>query len=435
MSTKDEIRKLNTDSSFLSLDAVIETLVSYGIIDVTDDVRHIENMIKKNKVLKVHTAPVSQGKGKDRRFFTYVRDESCKGNRRKIMKTSEDELYEYLYDYYFADLIRKGSSLSDVYPQWRQYKLSTSNRNSTVYRLDLDWKKYYLNEPLSQDLITKPIKQIKRAEIKQWACQLIKKYNLTHKAWGNARTILNQIFQYLIDMEELQNNPLNQMKIDSTLFKKTLKKPAATQIFYQDEIEQIIAECCRLAETKQDEIFYALVLFFLTGMRIGEILGLAFDDFDKETSSVYVHQSFCLDVTLKEDGTWTTRKWHIEDLLKRNAEPRTVYLSDKAFTVLQKIRNILRKKKIIRNTLFDVNTPNAVDQRLYRICDRLGIIRRSPHKCRKTYISTLLNKGMDPDFVREQAGHCDLQTTYNSYVYSTTRPEEKVKQLNDILAI
>ena len=43
---------------------------------------------------------------------------------------------------------------------------------------------------------------------------------------------------------------------------------------------------------------------------------------------------------------------------------------------------------------------------------------RSPHKMRKTYISTLLNNNMDPDFVRTQAGQKELQTTFNSYTYS-----------------
>ena len=42
-------------------------------------------------------------------------------------------------------------------------------------------------------------------------------------------------------------------------------------------------------------------------------------------------------------------------------------------------------------------------------------------KTRKTYISTLLNKGVDADFVRTQVGHRDLQTTLNSYAFSTTR--------------
>ena len=72
---------------------------------------------------------------------------------------------------------------------------------------------------------------------------------------------------------------------------------------------------------------------------------------------------------------------------------------------------------------------------LYRLCDSLDLTRRSPHKWRKTYISKLLNDGVDPDFVREQVGHKELQTTLNSYTYSTTRKEEQITRLQKILAL
>lgn len=71
--------------------------------------------------------------------------------------------------------------------------------------------------------------------------------------------------------------------------------------------------------------------------------------------------------------------------------------------------------------------------KLYRICDHLHIPRRSIHKTRKTYASDLLNANVDPDFVRTQMGHRELQTTLNSYVYSTTASEDLLKQLEDAL--
>lgn len=93
------------------------------------------------------------------------------------------------------------------------------------------------------------------------------------------------------------------------------------------------------------------------------------------------------------------------------------------------------KSKKLSYNLFPDITPSNVQFKLYRLCDALDFTRRSPHKWRKTYISTLLNEGFDPDFVREQVGHKDLQTTLNSYVYSTTRPEKQVKKLEKVLNI
>jgi len=83
--------------------------------------------------------------------------------------------------------------------------------------------------------------------------------------------------------------------------------------------------------------------------------------------------------------------------------------------------------------LFDIETPNNIEMKLYRLCDELKIPRRSPNKLRMTYVSTLLNQNIDPDFVRQQAGHTTLQTTLNHYAYSTTRQDQLTHQLNAIL--
>ena len=47
----------------------------------------------------------------------------------------------------------------------------------------------------------------------------------------------------------------------------------------------------------------------------------------------------------------------------------------------------------------------------------------------------LLNNSFDPDFVRRQAGHKQLQTTLNNYTYSTTRDEANVEKLIQVLAL
>ena len=94
----------------------------------------------------------------------------------------------------------------------------------------------------------------------------------------------------------------------------------------------------------------------------------------------------------------------------------------------------MKKGLASSDLLFHVKTPNNISRKLTRICKDLGITCRSPHKGRKTYISTLLNKGVDPDFVRTQVGHRDLMTTLNSYAFSTTRKEEQLEVLSKALS-
>lgn len=112
-----------------------------------------------------------------------------------------------------------------------------------------------------------------------------------------------------------------------------------------------------------------------------------------------------------------------------------VVVPNSCIRIIDQIQALQYRKRVLETNLFPGATPSSIQFKMYRLCDSLGIKRRSPHKGRKTYISTLLNDGFDADFVREQVGHKELQTTLNCYTYSTTRREEQVKKLQKSLAL
>lgn len=135
------------------------------------------------------------------------------------------------------------------------------------------------------------------------------------------------------------------------------------------------------------------------------------------------------------DGTWSKRKYEVVNHVKGGGDDRDVVVTDACFDLITKIKQLQAKSKVLSYQLFPDITPSNVQFKLYRVCDTLHLARRSPHKWRKTYISKLLNDGFDADFVREQVGHKELQTTLNSYAYSTTRKEDQVKKLQKVLAL
>ena len=147
---------------------------------------------------------------------------------------------------------------------------------------------------------------------------------------------------------------------------------------------------------------------------------------------IHIHQSMVTVDKLLPDGSRAPRKFEVQEYLKQNADPRDVIVCDKCFEIVGRIKEMLRKKGIERDLLFVTLTPNNLQTKVYRLCRKLEIERRSPHKFRKTFISRLINSGADVDFVREQVGHQQISTTYNAYVFSTTRDEEKIKLLNEL---
>jgi len=430
-----DIASLTDKSSDVSSKEVLQLLLKNDIIS-RNDVQKILLMNKKEKVLSVHNWKITQGQGKDKRFFTYIFDENNKNHRKKIGKATEKELYDYLYEFYFGEeRSYKKCTLKDIYEEWIQYKLTTANRANTVYRIDSDYKKYYLNEPLSIKILTTPLLELSVADIKQWAYSLIKKHEMKRRTYQNATTILRQVYDYLIEKEVTERNPCRLVNINASAFKKDRKKPAETQIFYKDEVVAIIAYCIKRAIDDNDVAFLAIPLFFYTGLRIGECLGLTFSDCDEEKHTVFVHRMLAEKAERLPDGSWKKREYEIVDFLKGNGDPREIIVSDDGFKIINMIKKHHQRNMKFTDYLFPDISKSNIQFKLYRACDALQITERSPHKWRKTYISNLLNNGVDADFVRSQVGHKDIQTTLNSYTYSTTRKEKQVEELNRVLSL
>lgn len=435
MKTETILGQLNSERNVPVSDLVVKYLLENAII-TPDVILNIDNMNKKKIVLNIHRYKIWQSHDSYNHIMTYVPDPDSKYGRKKVVKKSEAELYSFLYDFYFnGNRPAEGLTLPDIYEEWINYKLSTCNRPNTVHRIETDYKKYYLNEPLSEKILSTPLLKLTVADIKEWAYLLIKKYEMKKSAYYAATTVLRQVYDYLIEKEITTRNPCKLIKINSSAFKKDYKKAAETQIFYQDEIEMIMDYCLQRAKEELDIAYLAIPIFFLTGIRIGECLELSFSDCNEEQHSVLIHRMLAVKDERLPDGTWKKRGFELVDFLKGNGEPRRILVGDQFFHLIRLIKESLMKKLIVSDLMYPNITQSNVQLKLYRACRDLGIARRSPHKGRKTYISTLLNKGVDPDFVRTQVGHRELQTTLNCYTYSTTRDEEKIKQLNAILSI
>ena len=412
---------------------ILQSLLEHGIIK-DSDVRDALDMNKKAPVLEVHPYRIYQGKGGDTRWFTYIADESAANGRRKVARKAEVDIYRMLYDHYFERRVDyyKEVCLSDLYSEWLRYKATLANRISYVRKIDSDYQKYYVNEPLSETILRKPLTKLTKIDMETWAHSIIKKYDLTKKAYFNLSIILRHSLSYLVDLGTIDESAYKRVKIDSSTFKKERKKPAETQIFFPDEAAAIVERAYQLAIEKQDENYLAIPFFLRSGIRLGECLGMRFQDFNKSTRIVTLCQTLVFEEELQKDGTWGARQHVIIPGLKGGVEERQVLVVQECFDIVEQVRKILQTKGVSRELVFSVSNPTLITKRLYRICDHLGIQKRSSHKARKTYISTLINEGLDLDFVREQVGHRDLKTTLDSYTYTTTRNEHALQRLEEI---
>ena len=79
---------------------------------------------------------------------------------------------------------------------------------------------------------------------------------------------------------------------------------------------------------------------------------------------------------------------------------------------------------------------NAADRKLGKLCKRLGSVKKSPHKLRKTCLSTLLDKAdINDRTVQRFAGHKDISTTRRYYSFERKSKEEQAIAIDHALSL
>jgi integrase len=167
------------------------------------------------------------------------------------------------------------------------------------------------------------------------------------------------------------------------------------------EIEALLSNAHGIAS-----LIVPLLLF--TGLRVAELLGLTWGDVDFDRQVICVRYQM-------------TRKGNKRVLLKSEAGRREVIL-------MSEVAHRLRKARIAArfSNDDDLVIVNGVGRTVgYRKLNKLfarsragaGVGDATPHTCRHTFASILIDQGQDVEFVSQQLGHASTKTTWDTYVH------------------
>ena len=356
------------------------------------------------------------------RWQTYVEDESYPKGRRKIAKRSKQDLIIYLFKHYRLKP-QSTITLEEFYPKWLEHK-RLHVAETCIPRIETDWKKYYQGSAI----VSVPIKSLTKLRLDEWIHWLIKQYNPTKTAYFNITLIIRQMLDYAVDMHIIETNVFRQIQVDGKhLFQKTAKKPGHTQVFSDEELEKIYRMAMEDYRTgrKNYELSPLAVIFqFQTGLRIGELCAVRYEDIAGEL--LHVQRMYQRDTDKVLDRT------------KGTYGDRYVFLTPESKKIIEYAKKRQRHRWASRDGYFFSLTDSPCSYRaiaaLYRYyCGKIGIPVKSSHKARKTYISAALDAGINLDTVRRVAGHCDEQTTLKCYCYDRASEEEKQRLFTDVV--
>lgn len=156
---------------------------------------------------------------------------------------------------------------------------------------------------------------------------------------------------------------------------------------------------------------FGIVLCLYTGLRIGELLALTWDDIDFTNGLMKVDKEA---YRYKQNGVWHT----IIDKPKTKSSIRIIPLPK---TLLSKLKEI--KKKSRYEHIISTNKNTIVDTRSYqktyeRILRKLNIPYKNFHSLRHTFATRAVELGIDVKSLSEIMGHKNPTVTLQRYTHS-----------------
>lgn len=422
------------------MDKELQSAIELGIINM-DDVRDRMRESRKQKLLSKHTYDIWQSDS-DGRWKTYLPDTTQKKGRRLIAKSTKEKLLNEVVKFYAdqedEEYIRNYATVTfrQLYLKWLESKSIHTNSTSYIKRINTAWNAFYKDDPIAD----MALEDLTESYLDDWIHGKIKKYNMDRKQYYNMSIILREALDYAcrkgVDM--LDENPYRKIVVNKKLLVKQRKPQRETQVFLVNEQKLVADECSQRFNRRPACMTPLMILLnFQLGLRIGELVSIKWSDVGDKY--LQIQRMEVEDYTLVEkDGRMSTipNGYKIVNYNKSDAGTREVFLNSEAKKILELVRNVHSTNGYADDDFIFISSQTkrrgnsrTITKYLEKICDSIAIPNKSNHKIRKTYISSLFDKGVNIDTIRRQAGHEDERTSLNNYCFDQSENLQLEAQL------
>ncbi len=256
------------------------------------------------------------------------------------------------------------------------------------------------------------------------------------------RFVLKSTFKYAFEQELIPEFQLSKVSFPG---KRDVKVPKKNiRIVTDDDIEKMYMEATRhyITGGYVHPIVYRMLIFILySGLRIGEAIGLQWDDVEKDLSAIHVNRTAARKKRRNNDGKSETTGNKTEIIFKSPKTEkgyRTIPLPNRAVQILEELSDGEHKGTDLVFTskagkIIEYTSAFKALKRLIKEAD-CEYNDYTIHGLRHTYGSILIRKGVNIKIVSELLGHANVAFTYN--VYIGVLKEDKIQAvsvLNNIL--
>ena len=191
-------------------------------------------------------------------------------------------------------------------------------------------------------------------------------------------------------------------------------------------------QLCEYILKRPEACSIGILVCMFTGLRIGEICALRWEDISFSDQSIYIHHTLQRIQMNRGHGAKTEV---VVTTPKSSCSIRKIPLPDEILEIL-----VLNKKAssgyVLTNDEYKFIEPRTMQNKFKKIIKAAGIENANFHALRHTFATRCVELGFDVKSLSEILGHATVNITMNRYVHPTYEMKKKnMQKLSGLLAV
>lgn len=363
-------------------------------------------MNKREEYLKKHPYAISVGK--DGYCRTYIPTED--GGRKQIKKKNQREVEDVVIEYWE----KKGEhTFKDRFSVWVKRQEACNRSGNTIDKYWSDYRRCFENDEFENY----DVRKITDVEISLFIKRLLKRKKIPYRALKSVFGYMKGVFDKCIIDKLIQDNPCKY--VDLPIFKSMCVEPRAKTSEERTLSEQERNVLLKNIHKNPTAEKYAVELSLYTGMRVGELSALMWEDVNYEKGYIKVHRSEKYD---RQSNTYYIST-------TKNNKIRYVPLTEQMIDVLRRAKLESARNGILSEFIF-CNKEGNIHTKEISECVRMNTdskqftCRKSIHAIRRTLNSNMRCMGVPITIASAILGHTE-EVNEKNYTYDVSSMDAK----------
>lgn len=391
---------------------LLNSLKENDTIVYDEYIQMLQEMKTKKEILNTHPFKIFHNEKKNA-WITYLPDPTRANHRRQIKRRDKDSLEQAIVDFYQNQSAQM--DFENAFKIWTNRQETLGVSGNTINRYWSDYKRVISSSQIEH----MELHTITAGNIESFFANVIREKELPRRTFNNIFGYFNNVFEHFFRNRMIEENPCvyvdkkNLIKLCS----ESNKRDASRRVLTSDEW------CLVLSFLEKEMVSnptylpnYAVYLAFFTGLRVGELSALTWDDVQGDVLIVNKSQKY--DRETKQHYIGKTK----------NQKERAVPLVDEAIELLCKLHRI--KEDNLWNSPYifgndkGICNKETISDRCASVCKKVGIPSKSIHAIRRTLNSRMHLAGASTSLCAEICGHTNVVNEVN-YLENVADLEQK----------